>query len=324
MYNKDRSQMPEKIIIGESIFQIHHNSEKISKTSLSKGALETIIFDGGIGEFLDLIYRNKILIARTTEGWFFSRDLGINWIGEDEYKIHNPSFFEEPENNNKYNWMTSLLKNYISQHTNLVSSSIPSVEEWILENDNFPVELLEVKNENELELFINEILRSMSINKLDKLLFIYPENRIDLISKSIFNLHARSEIIRSKKLLKRVINQSLLMSDTGIENLYFFERNMERFKMQFDINTIIISDLYVFFREDKSPDFVESTIRLIREISYKLKCRIIVVLNLEMLNEISGSNLRKVVRHPFIDCHQLVIEYNPNGEINKQQIKDVI
>lgn len=75
---------------------------------------------------------------------------------------------------------------------------------------------------------------------------------------------------------------------------------------------------------DKSPDFVESTIRLIREISYKLKCRIIVVLNLEMLNQISGSNLRKVVRHPYIDCHQLVIEYNPNGEINKHQIKDVI
>jgi hypothetical protein len=147
---------------------------------------------------------------------------------------------------------------------------------------------------------------------------------MDFISKNIFNLHARSEIIRSKKLLKRVINQSILMSDTGIENLYFFERYMERFKMQYDINTIIISDLYVFFREDKSPDFVESTIRLIREISYHLNCRIIIVLNLEMLNEISGSNLRKALRNPFIDCHQLVIEYNTKGEINKHQIKDVI
>ncbi len=298
--------MPEKVIIGEEIIEIDRNSEKLTKKSIFKGGRDTIVFEGGIGKFLDLLYRDGVLIARTDKDWYFSKDAGRNWINKDEWKEENPEFFHESETN--ISFMKRYVEKLIEQKPELTNSDDPSLHDWLSEETYCRIELLEVTNQQESDLFNSGLLKVLSENKLEELLYIFPKEQEQTISLNAYHLHAKNELFRKRKLIDKIINESYFLPDFGISNLYQFELSLQRYKMQFDIKTVLISDVFMFFVKDKSDDFIESTIRLLCEICYCLNIRIIVVINLDRLSELQGSILLRSFRHPFCERFKLVVE----------------
>jgi hypothetical protein len=89
--------MPIEVIIGEEIICVDNSPERLIRTSIYRGARRTVIFAGGIGKFQDLLFKDQVLIARTDEGWFFSKDTGISWENEETWKRENPEFFKEKD-----------------------------------------------------------------------------------------------------------------------------------------------------------------------------------------------------------------------------------
>ncbi len=303
--------MPERIIIENAIICIDHPPEKLIKTSISRGAKNEIIFNGGIGKFHDLLYKDNLLIARTNEGWFFSKDSGLSWKNEDAWKFENPDFFKEKDDD--YIFMKSALRDLVNQQPALINTNDPLLVDWLQEEVYSRVEILEVKDQNEDTLLRSSILQTLSEHKFERFLYILGNETNENIAESIYKLHADGQLLRKRRLLDKVINESILLQGYDLTNLYNFERTLMRFKTQFDIKTVLISDMYKFFEKDKSPDFIESTLNLLCETCYQLNVRIIVVLNVDRMDEIQGSILPRTFRDPFSERFELVIqdEYKP-------------
>lgn len=298
--------MPKRVIIGQEIICIDHSPNKLIKTSISRGAKNEIIFDGGIGKFHDLLYKDNVLIARTDEGWFFSKDNGISWKNEDAWKLENPDFFKEKDDD--YIFMNSALRDLVNQQPALINTNDPLLVDWLQEEVYSRVEILEIKDHNEDALLRSAVLKTLSENKFERLLYIFGNESKEFIAESIYKLHADGQLLRKRRLLDKVINESILLQGYDLTNLYSFERTLVRFKTQFDIKTVLIADMYKFFEKDKSPDFIESTLNLLCEICYQLNIRIIVVLNVDRLDEIQGSILPRTFRDPFCERFKIVIQ----------------
>lgn len=303
--------MPERIIIENAIICIDHPPEKLIKTSISRGAKNEIIFNGGIGRFHDLLYKENVLIARTDEGWFFSKDNGISWENEETWKRENPEYFNEKDDD--YIFMKSALRDLVNQQPALINNNDPTLLDWLQEEVYSRVEILEIKDHNEDALFRSAVLKILSENKFERLLYIFGNESKEFIAESIYKLHADGQLLRKRRLLDKVINESIFLQGYDLTNLYNFERTLMRFKTQFDIKTVLISDMYKFFEKDKSPDFIESTLNLLCETCYQLNIRIIVVVNIDRLHEIQESILPRTFRDPFSERFELVIqdEYKP-------------
>jgi hypothetical protein len=302
--------MPEEIIIGDEIIGIDTNPEKLVKKSFYRGGSNSIIYEGGIGKFLDLLNRNNVCIARTEHDWYFSKDSGRTWINKDEWKEESPEFFYENENN--ISSMKKYVEKLIQKKPELTDSNNPLLQDWLSEETYCRIELLEISNQEEYDLFNSSLLKVLSEQKLSELLYIFPKKEEQTISINAYHLHAKNELIRKRKLIDKIINESYFLSDFGIFSLYHFELSMQRIKIQFDIKTILISDVFMFFAKDKSDDFIESTIKLLCEMCYSLNIRIITVINLQRLSELQGSRLLRTFYHPYCERFKLVIEEQSN------------
>ena len=303
--------MPERVIIGEKIISIDHSPEKLIKSSICRGAKNEIIYNGGIGKFQDLLYKANVLIARTDEGWFFSKDTGISWENEETWRRENPEFFKEK--NDDYIFMKSAIRDLVNQQPALVNNNDPSLLDWLQEEVYSRVEILEIKDNNEDVLIRSAILKTLSEHKFERLLYIFGNESKEFIAESIYKLHADGQLLRKRRLLDKVINESIFLQGYDMTNLYNFARTLMRFKMNFDIQTVLISDFYKFFEMDRSSDFIESTFKLLCEICYQLNVRVIVIINLERMDELESSLLPKTFRDPFCERFELMIqdEYKP-------------
>ncbi len=313
--------MPQQVIIGDDIICIDYIPEKLIKTSIYKGASRITIYEGGMGEIRDLLYKNEILIARTYEGWYFSRDKGHNWLSEDEYKRINPDFFKKPDY--EYQFMSTLLQELITENPNLINHSDQPLEEWLLHVESMFVELLEIENLEEEEILFERLFQIISQNEMKDFLFIYPESQKKKILEYLFKLHANVEIPRKRILLKKIVNQSCFMQDSDLSDLYSFEKRMHLFKIQYDVKNLIICDLFSFFRQDRSPEFVESTMKLLLDTSYHLQWRIILFLNKSNLTDFNEVNIRGVFRNSLIDRYKINLNL-PSENTNVITIKDVV
>ena len=303
--------MPKRVLIGEEIICIDHSSKKLVKTSIRNGVKKEVICEGGIGLFHDLLIRDDAIIARTDEGWFFSKDLGLSWKNEDAWKLENPDFFKEKEDD--YFYMKSALRDLVNLQPALINTNDPLLADWLEKEVYSRVEIFEVKDQNEDALLRSSILQSLSEHKFDRLLYILGNETKDNIAESIYKLHANGQLLPKRRLLDKVINESILLHGYDLTNLYNFERTLMRFKTQFDIKIVLISDMYKFFEKDNSPDFIESTLNLLCEICYQLNVRIIVVLNLDRLHEIQESILSKTFRDPYCERFNIVILSDNNS-----------
>jgi hypothetical protein len=298
--------MPIEVIIGEEIICVDNSPERLIKTSIYRGARRTVIFAGGIGKFQDLLFKDQVLIARTDEGWFFSKDTGISWENEETWKRENPEFFKEKDDD--YIFMKSAIRHLVNQQPALVNNNDPSLLDWLQEEVYSRVEILEIKDHNEDALLRSAVLKTLSENKFERLLYIFGNESKEFIAESIYKLHADGQLLRKRRLLDKVINESIFLQGYDMTNLYNFARTLMRFKMNFDINTVLISDLYKFFEKDRSSDFIESTFKLLCEICYQLNVRVIVIINLVRMDELEGSILPKTFRDPFCERFELVIQ----------------
>lgn len=302
--------MPKRVIIGEEIICIDHSPEKLIKTTICRGAHNETIYEGGIGKFHDLLTRDNVLIARTDEGWFFSKDAGISWNNEDAWKLENPDFFKEKDE--EYLFMKSALWDLVNQQPALIDNNDPLLVDWLQEEVYSRVEIIEVTDHIEDSLLRSAILQTISEHKFDRLLYIFGNETKENIAESIYKIHAGEKLLRKRRLLDKVINESILLQNCSMGNLYTFEQVLRRCKMQFDIKTVLISNIYKFFEKDKSPDFIESTFNLLCETCYHLNIRIIAILNVDRLDELQGSILPKTFRDPFCERFKVVIQNENN------------
>jgi len=298
--------MPKEVSIGEEIICIDNSPERLIRTSIYRGAKRTMIFEGGIGKFQDLLFKDQVLIARTDEGWYYSKDIGITWINADNWRIENPDFFEETDE--EYLFMKRVLQEYVNLKPALIDHNDPLLADWLQEEVLGRVEIIEVNDYHEDNLLRSALLQSLSEHKFNRFLYILGDETKENLSESIYKIHAENKLLRKDRLLDKVINESIFIENFDLCNLYNFEQMIRGCIMRFDSKTVLISDLYKFFEKDKSPDFIESTFNLLCEICDRLNIRIIAVINLERSGEMERSILPKTFRNRFLERFQVVIQ----------------
>jgi hypothetical protein len=310
--------MPKEVIFNQSIIYIDQNPKRLLKTSINRELNHTIQFEGGIGRFLDLLIQNDVLIARTTKGWFYSTDEGINWRNEIEWEIYDPSTLQHIDSN--YLYMSQLVKDLIIKKPDLVSHKDPTLHDWLSEWTYGQFEILEVAHQQEMDLFHSEFLSLMVDEKFEKLLYLFPEYGQENLSKEIYDLQSKGKLLRKSNLIKNIINESIFMSDFGISNLYHFFRVIKILKIQHDIKIVLISDLFMFFKSDHSVEFVESTLHLMCEICDQMNIRIIAVMNLTLMDKTRDFNYIRSFRHPF--CERFTVVYESGIDQSSIHYKD--
>jgi hypothetical protein len=301
--------MPKEIIVGEELIKIDpHNPQQLIKASIHSSSWKETIFEGGIGEFRDMLYRDNIITARTDKGWFFSKTNGISWFTEDEWRKQSELYANLAEQ--KTTWMSHLMRDYIMRNTELVSQKDPSLGEWLKEESPGYVELVELKTGEETETLLMETVKVLCQSEWKEVLFIHPMDQSEKVNQVIYEHYAKGEMLRKRKLLDRVINRSYLFPSFGFNPLFHFEHLMRISKMAYDVKTVILHDLSLFFKKDQSEDYTESVLQLLCEISEMMKIRLIVVINYEALKDIQLIRKVETFRHPFVERFNPVFSDN--------------
>jgi hypothetical protein len=265
--------MPEIVTIGdEEIYFRFFNRTRIFKRKAGQPKNEVLIFNGGIGNFIDILYQNELLTARTSEGWFFSKTKGESWFSEEEAEEHDISL------NQKFKGEVTFMKSYLKRHVYDESKFNHTfefnVEERINAINHPCLELIELEDDSALDDFIDQCLKIKDITDYRKT-FIFSNEKADFIQKSLCDLHLKNDKFVRRRMLQHVPQHFFFIADFGVENLRNFDYNVMRSKQSYDTKLFIINDLMLFFKKEKGRDFIESTLRNLYHIASHYGVRII-------------------------------------------------
>lgn len=284
--------MPEEVLIDRDIISIDPwDKTRLSATSFHKRSKSAIIYEGGIGEFEDLLYRDEVILARTSEGWFFSKDKGRSWMNEAEYEKEDPEFFDRPDR--LYGSMGRVLYELLEKNAELVKQEDMILQEWIETDYKQRVQLLETRDEQELKMLRKELIHCLAEKKYTNFLYLYAKENEHEIGHFVYNILTTGEKVNKDVLLNRIENESTFVKDFGIAKLYQFNDFIQSSSMIFTYDTVIIEDLQLFFKREDEPDFVESTLNLLLELSFSYSKRFIVLSN---SSEVNQSNNQRMIR----------------------------
>lgn len=297
--------MPKKVIIDQEIIEIDNNPEILRSQPVNNRDNKKIIFEGGIGRIKDLLYRDQILIARTDLGWYFSENAGRDWKTETEREDNLPSFFHEKEILRSD--IKAILREYVKMKPELTDNSDPNLSDWLEEETPCRVDFLQVNSTNEFEIVIDEFLKILSERKFKEFLVISSHASSSNLAEQLFRHHA-DNTIRTKKLLDNVVNESIILSELEISNLFILDKNLKRAKMMYNIKTVIITDINKMFEKDKSLEFIDSALNYLCETCYLLNIRIIAFVNLERRKTLAIPSIFDLFRNPFSEWH--LVQFN--------------
>lgn len=292
--------MPKKVTIGKKeVFIDRFDNECLKKRKLEKPKMESVIFDGGIGEFVDLLYRDELLIARTTKGWFFSKTKGRTWLSEDDAENHDEINLDK--SSAEYTFIRGFIREYINKELDVKKHNTFTVKEKVNAKNHPCIELIELDNDKDLEQFFIDCLH-ISDTEGENPFLIFPKNKRSFVQKTLFDFHFKDEKFPLQRSLVNIDYTFFFTPDFGVENMFNFGFNMIRAKQKHDTKLFIISDLTLFFKKDTNLDFIESTLRNLCHNAELLGMRIIIPYSkrTQKLNKEAIDFIRKF-NHNFLD-----------------------
>src|SRR5690554_5017049 len=238
--------MPKNIRIEEDEYFFDRHKEKfLMKRNVKQPLNQELVYESEIGDFKDLFFRNEVLTARTSNGWFFSKDKGKTWLTEDEAEIDELINLQRRKCDVSFavNYLSTAIDNYLK----LNGSISFSVEEKIKSNNTKCVELITLKDDSALDQFFKEYLQLNSVEN-PGIVLIFPKLKKGLIEKTLLDNKVSDKKFVRKRILESIDNNFYFVPDFGVENLYLFYYNIMRYKRTFDVKTIVIQDLMQFFK----------------------------------------------------------------------------
>jgi hypothetical protein len=309
--------MPKQVTIGKKEILIDkYNNECLKKRKLEKPNIETVIYEGGIGEFIDLLYRDEFITARTTEGWFFSNTKGETWLSEEEAENHGEIKLDK--SSAEYSFIKEIIMEYIVKEHGIQKLNTFSVEERVNAVNHTSLELIELENDENIEQFLVECLHIKQVQSVNPFL-IFPKEKKKNVRKTLYDFHFQEKKFVLKRKLKNIEYTYFFTPDFGIENLFNFYFNMVRAKAKHDTKLFIISDLTLFFKNESNLDFVESTLRNLCQNIDLLGMRIIVPYSKRsnMLTKAAIEHIRKF-NHNLVD-HFVQVSSDENKILIKEK-----
>lgn len=266
--------MPQKIVVNNEEFFFEPYKEKfLMKRDLNQPQDRVLVYESKIGNFKDLLYRKEVLTARTSEGWFFSKDQGKTWLTANEAERDSKIKLDQRKVyvDLAVNYLSTAIQNYSESNGSITFTT----EERIKSNNSKCAELISFDDYRGLNQFFEETLR-LNLPKSMGVVLIFPKTKKGIVENSLLDNKSNGKKFVKKRVLKSLNSNFYFVPDFGIENLYLLNYNLIRYKRSFDIKTIVIYDLKQFFTSDQKVDFISSTLNLLCEIADELDIRFII------------------------------------------------
>lgn len=305
--------MPNSIIINnEEYFFVDYKETFLMKRSVGKPLNQELVYESEIGAFKDILFSNDVLTARTSEGWFFSKDIGRTWMTESQWETENEMSLKKID----YQFVRTYLKSAMDKYCTAEDGISFTIEERVKCTKNKCLELMSLENSTALDRFLQECLKA-AISDNTETVFVFQKSKNTQIEDELFNILVGNKRFVRKRELSKAHQPIYLFPVNEFDNLYSFYYAMVRFKTLFDIKKIIIPDMMLFFTSYDTTDVVESTINLLCEIADSFDVKVVAAYSKTASSKTETMEFITTYNHKLLDRFQ---QENLDGELKLREV----